>query len=349
MKLSYRSFPQLILLLVLASFLISGCNEKDETAKKEEPKATEETKTAEQEQNVFSFATLPEIVAKVNGTDIAKKELEKLFTILSKQAAMSGQTKSDEEMLSFALNELINSEVLKQETVKKNIKPAADAVDKEFNAVRSRFPDEETFKKAIGEAGLSLEAVKSEIASQVALKELIAKEVESKVKISDNDIKKFYDENPNYFTTKDSVKASHILVKAEEGADEATVAAAKKKIEAILAEVKGGADFAETAKKSSEGPSGPNGGDLGFFARGQMVPPFEEAAFALKKGEISGIVKTQFGFHIIKVTDKKKAGTTPLKEVKDDIKAYLSKMEGGKMFDAYVEKLRASSTIVKNI
>jgi peptidyl-prolyl cis-trans isomerase C len=269
--------------------------------------------------------------------------------MISFQAQMSGQPQSEEDTIKTALTELVNAELLKQESIRKKIVPAPEAVDTELKKMKSQFPDEETFKSEIGKQGLTLEEVRKNVSTQLALREMLKTEIEDKIKISDEDINKFYTANPDYFKTGESVKASHILIKSEEGDDEAKVAEAKKKIEEILAKVKGGADFAKTAEENSEGPSAPNGGDLGFFSSGQMVKPFEDAAFRLKKGDVSDIVKTRFGFHIIKVIDKKEAGMTPLKDVRDKIEQYLLKMAGNEMLNEYLTKLRGSSTIVQNI
>lgn len=160
----------------------------------------------------------------------------------------------------------------------------------------------------------------------------------NKVSVNDEDTQAFYDGNAQQFEHPETVTASHILI-TPEGADpragtEATPEAkakAKEQIDTVLKLVKEGADFGQMAKEHSTGPSAPQEGSLGTFGRGQMVPAFEEAAFALKAGEVSDIVETQFGYHIIKVTEKGEAGVTPFVEVKDRIKAQL---EGQKIDDA---------------
>jgi peptidyl-prolyl cis-trans isomerase D len=127
------------------------------------------------------------------------------------------------------------------------------------------------------------------------------------------------------------VKARHILFRVDEEAPKEKEEEARKKAETVLEKARKGDDFAELAKEYSEGPSGSRGGDLGYFAEGKMVKPFEEAAFALKNGEISDLVQTKFGLHIIKVEDVKEAGTQPLDEVRDQIKESLMKMATGEL------------------
>ncbi len=134
--------------------------------------------------------------------------------------------------------------------------------------------------------------------------------------VTDEDVALYYKIHNNEFLEVEQVKASHILVRVDAGSGDEIKAAARKKAETILAELKGGADFAELAKeKSDDTSSGARGGDLGYFGKGRMVKEFETAAFALKPGELSGIVETTFGYHIIKVTDRKPERTKPLEEV----------------------------------
>ncbi len=151
-----------------------------------------------------------------------------------------------------------------------------------------------------------LERVKVQLASKVWEKRQF-----EKVKVSDKEIKEYYKAHPEEFSEKEKVRASHILLKSEKEA---------KDIIKELSSLKDGAlnaKFAELAKAKSTGPSGPKGGDLGFFGQGQMVPSFNDAAFAMKKGEITKTpVKSQFGYHVILVTDKQAAKDLPFEEVK---------------------------------
>lgn len=148
-----------------------------------------------------------------------------------------------------------------------------------------------------------------------------------KTKVSDAEVKEYYDKNSKEFETPASVKARHILIRPDEKAvdKEKAKADARKKIEEIAAKIKGGAKFSELAKAYSQDPgSARQGGDLGWFPKGVMIKPFEEAAFALKKGELTGIIETEFGFHIILVEDKREGGPKPLKDVSASIKNFLS-------------------------
>lgn len=161
----------------------------------------------------------------------------------------------------------------------------------------------------------------------------LKKKVEKEAQVSDADMKKFYDVNKEKFKGGEQVKASHILVKTEKEAQD------------VLAQLKKGASFEELAKKYSTDSTASKGGDLGWFPRGAMVPEFDKAAFSLKDGEMSGIVKTNFGFHIIKVTGKRPAGIRSYDEVKEQIKATLLPSKQQEIFQKMKEDLKKSSKV----
>lgn len=169
----------------------------------------------------------------------------------------------------------------------------------------------------------ALDAMRKDLVRTFAVKRLFGD-----VTVSDQDAKLFYDKNQTAFTVPESVKVSHVLVKDE--------AEAKK----VLEEIKAGLVFEEAAKKYSSCPSKDQGGDLGFVQKGQTVPEFETAAFALKKDEMSAPVKTQFGWHIIKLFDRKAPGAKPFADVKEEIKTELLKDKKAKMYTDEVAKLR---------
>ncbi len=153
--------------------------------------------------------------------------------------------------------------------------------------------------------------------------EIDPKDLEKGIQIPDDDIKSYYEYNIDNYTVPEKVRARHILFKVDRNAPAEEVKKVKEKALSVLKKARDGADFAELAKKYSEGPTRSKGGDLGYFSKGQMVKPFEEAAFKMKPGQISDLVRTRFGFHIIKVEDIKKAHTQSLEAVRDQIRKTL--------------------------
>jgi len=180
------------------------------------------------------------------------------------------------------------------------------------------------------------------------IQQIVAVALEGVEPVSQDEIQAFYDENPFYFQTAEQVAARHILISTEGLTTDEEKSEAFARTNDIREELLAGADFATVAQEKSEGPSSVSGGDLGTFGRGQMVPPFEQAAFGLAVGEISEIVETQFGYHIILVTEKVEAQTAPLEDVSPSIEQFLAGQKQDTALEAYVDALREGATIVLN-
>ncbi len=181
--------------------------------------------------------------------------------------------------------------------------------------------------------GPEIEEKLRELKKRLIVDTFLKKKVESDAQISDADLKKFYDQNLDKFKADAQIRASHILVKNEKEARD------------ILTQLKGGASFEALAKKYSVDSSSTKGGDLGWFGKRAMVPVFEQAAMALKEGQVSDVVKSDFGFHIIKLTGKRPAGTRPFDEVKDQIKAALLPSKQQEIFMKIKEELKKNAKI----
>ena len=289
-------------------------------------------------------------VAVVNGVTINKDTYERELDFFIRRAAPGGQQIPDVQMAQMkneVLESLIDRELLYQESKKKGIQVKSEAVSNQFQQIQSRYPSKAEFKKLLTNMGLTEADVQAQIERGMAIQQLIDQEVTEKIKVSDEETKAFYDENPQLFQQPEQVKASHILIKVQADAPADQKAEARKKIEAVHKKVKKGEDFAALAKTYSEGPSGPKGGELGYFRRGQMVKPFEEAAFSLQPNETSGIVETQFGYHLIRVSDKKPAKKMTYAEVKDRLSEHLKNQKRDSEANTYIETLRKDAKIEK--
>jgi peptidyl-prolyl cis-trans isomerase C len=194
-----------------------------------------------------------------------------------------------------------------------------------------------------------IQAKIEDIMNAILAQEFLHREIEGKVKMTDDEIENYYKGHKDEFTNPESVKARHILLKVPEGADEKAWKEAGSKAKDIKKKLKDGEDFAELAKKYSDDPGSKNkGGDLGFFTRGRMVPEFESAAFSLKPGELSDPVKTEFGYHIIEVKEKRAASTKTLQEVQAQIRQTLQREKQQQLQDELIKKLKAKYPVKIN-
>ena len=173
-----------------------------------------------------------------------------------------------------------------------------------------------------------------EARKEIIIKAYLRKEIEDTVRVSDEDAKKYYDANKDKFKEPEKLNISHILVDNEAEAKD------------ILAKLKGGADFAALAKEKSKDASKERGGELGLIAKGQTVPEFEQAAFALQPGQISEVVKTQFGYHIIKVTERQPEKMMAYEEIKDQLKQMMLSGKQKERFDALLKDLKDKNKVV---
>ncbi|EHQ89608.1 foldase protein PrsA [Desulfosporosinus youngiae] len=261
------------------------------------------------------YAAKDNVVAKVNGISITESELNKLLV---------QQGGAD------ALETLIQQNIIKQEAAKQNIQVSEEDINKELSTLKESFGSEEAFNQALTTNRITLDALKESIITNIELKRILA----ARSPITDEAIQQYYDTNKASLAEPEQVKASHILVSTEELANE---------IEAKLA---AGEDFAELAKQySTDESSKESGGELGYFQKGAMVQEFEDVAFSLEVGKISDPVKTDYGYHIIKVEDKKEVKEVTLPESRDMITAALLDEKLSTEFDAWLQECKAEYSI----
>jgi len=300
------------------------------------------------------------VLVTVNGVDITQKQLDDLIKPhlerLVKQAANLPPEFLEQQMKLYrqqALQEMISMQLLNEKVKIANIVITDQDITDEIMRVASRQKPPATmeeFQKKMETYGYSFEQLKSQIQTVLGQQKLMAKEFPDETNFAEEDAKAYYEQNKAKYDIPEQTRASHILITTDltdPNSDPNQVkAVARAKAEDVLKQVNEGADFAALAKTHSEGPTAPRGGDLNFFPRGQMVPPFDKAAFELEVGKVSGIVETQYGFHIIKVTDRKEASTTSFEEEKDNIIGEQGQRKLRDLAVKYVEKLKAGAKIV---
>ena len=284
-------------------------------------------------------------IAVVNGAIITRSEFDRAVGFAKQRAMQTGQPLDDGRLEERILKQLVGSELLYQESKKEGINVDQKAVDERLEQWKKRFPNEEEYKKALSSSNLSEPQMKKDIKRGMTIEKLIVTRFVDKTTVPEKEIKAYYDSNSNLFKQPEQVRASHILIKVEPQAKESEKEDALKKIKDVQEKQKKGEDFAKLAKEYSQGPSNAKGGDLGYFKRGQMVPAFEEVAFKLKPGEVSDIVNTRFGYHLIKVVDKKPESTIPYEGIKERIGQYLKQEKVQKEVRQLVEKLRKEGNV----
>ncbi|GAB4260458.1 MAG: peptidylprolyl isomerase [Deferrisomatales bacterium] len=291
-------------------------------------------------------------VAVVNGKPVRKAAFDRaLQAYLRNFRQMTGGMHGDvsepnEKMKAEVLNQLIDRELLFQEGAKHPVDDLDQRVDQELERIRQRFPSAEEFQRAYESQGLTEERIRELLGEQLTVRNYVEQTIMPGVRVGDAEVSEFYKENEPKFAVPEQVQCSHILIRVDPEASAEAKEAARKKAEDLRARSLAGEDFAALAKEHSEDPgSAAKGGDLGFFTRERMVAPFAEAAFALKVGEISPVVETQFGYHVIKMTDRKEAGKQSLEEVAERIRSYLESRKLDEAVQAKVAELRKGAKI----
>jgi peptidyl-prolyl cis-trans isomerase C len=291
-------------------------------------------------------AQLPDVVARVNGETISKGDLDEAVKELEANAGQPVPAEQRDRVFRGMLDQLIGYRLLVQETkARKTAVPDTD-VEARIAQIQKQFPTEEAFKQVLEQRSLTLQKLRDDVRDDLLVSKMLDAEIGSKVTVSPDQINTFYQQNPTRFQQGERVRASHILIRVPENADAAAKDQARAKANDLLKEVKAGKDFAALAKDNSQDPgSAVKGGDLGFFEHGQMVPPFDQAAFSLGAGQVSELVETQFGFHIIKVVEKQASRTVPIDDVRPQIQQFLENQNRQEQTRAFVDTLKAKGKV----
>lgn len=280
----------------------------------------------------------------VNGVEISgdavQFELDRLVRFYMSHGMTMDEVKQNLPKLEEkALDQAIGAKLLLDRAQELDIPLMAADIDAEVSKVVTQVGGPENYKKALDAQGITEVQFRKELEKGAKVNKLVEQACAGVADPTEDEVAKFYEAHKAEFVVPHQVLCQHILVK---GSDDAAL----DKIKAIRERiVSGGADFAEEAKKNSDCPSGQEGGSLGWFGRGMMVPEFDKVAFEMKKGEVSGVVSTQFGYHIIYKADEKGGGQQTLVDVHDQVKDLLRHEARGRAMDAFVAELRANAKI----
>jgi peptidyl-prolyl cis-trans isomerase C len=312
--------------------------------------------TAETAKNSLGAGQPPDAsktVATVNGTVINEAKLDAAVAGIRRHMARQGQVIPDEALTQIranVLDHLIGEELLYQESRRQGVAADEKAIQEELAAIRQNFKDEQAFDSALTAAGMSKDLLAERMRRQSSIEKIIETRIIPEVKVTDDQANAFYTAHPDLFASPEQVRARHILVRADKNAEAAERSAARQRLADIRQKAMAGEDFAALAQAHSEDPgSKEKGGDLGFFGRGSMVKPFEEASFALALNQISEIVETEYGYHLIQVTERKAAGTVSFQEAKPRILEHLKQQQIRERTESYVENLRKGAKIEKSL
>jgi peptidyl-prolyl cis-trans isomerase C len=286
-------------------------------------------------------ATLPDVLAKIGTESISKTEFETAVRKIEQRAGQPVPVEQRDQIYRRILDQLIDVRLLEQEAKARAITVADTDVDQRIGQIKQQFKTEEEFTKELAGRKMTIDELKTDLKKEMTVQKTLEAEILPKVAVTQADLEAFYKENPDQFKQQETIRASHILISVDSKATDLQKKEARALADGIQKRAKGGEDFAALAKQYSKDSSAQSGGDLNYFPKGQMVPAFEAAAFALQPNQISEVVETPFGFHIIKLTDRKPESTVPLAQVSEKLSAFLKQRKQQEAASQFVSSLRS--------
>ena len=342
-----------IMLSMSAMIALTGCQD-DEAAKAPAPEPIDLTQT----EDLFSEPVQPNpltsdpeaVIVRVNGEDITRGEILEVMQMAMQQ--MAGRVppeeleKFKEQMYSQIKNDLITKKLLDMAVTASGLVPTAEEISETIESIKTRIPEGQTLEDALAAQNTTMEELTDNIRQDMATRMFLESRTTELAAVTEEEALGYYEENGDRFVKPESVSASHILVRTEEGDSEEAKAQKKADLEKLRADIIAGVTtFEEAAKEHSDCPSSAQGGSLGTFGKGQMVPEFEIAAFTQEIDEIGDIIETQFGYHIVQVSERSEEGTVSFEEAKDRIVDFLTNQKKQQAVADYIKSLRDSATI----
>ena len=315
----------------------------------------EESEADKSEPNAIAASVTDSMAVTVNGVEITRSKVEQL--IKPQLDSLAGKTRQlpahvieqyTEQFRQQALERLIREELLDARIRQANITITDAEVMSQMEEIASvQGVSLEDFIKTMAQHDHSLEQIREDLRERLARNQFMETQWAGKINVTEDDARKYHDEKPEQFKIPEQVRVSHILIGLEQGVDPNEARArARTRIEGLLKQIKDGADFAELAKANSDCPSAPKGGDLDFFPRGKTTPAFEKVAFELQVGQISDVLETEYGFHIIKATDHEDPSDITFEQAREKIIEQLTAERQSEFADEYLKKLMAEAKIV---
>lgn len=292
-----------------------------------------------------------DVAATVNGDPIPLSDVMKVASNFAKQgmqpdAATRGDT-YEERLYYTVVDRLVEQTLVAQKAEERGLEVTPDRVAASVSQLKNMAGGEEAYAKLLADNGITPEDIERDTRMNLLMKEFYDQVISTPPPVTQEEIQDYYAKNPGMFGPQQEVHARHILIRTQPGADDMALAEAAQKAQAALERAKT-EDFAALAKDVSEDETtAQNGGDLGWFGKGRMVAAFDSAAFALEPGQISGLIRTQYGFHILKVEDSRmtEAKTLDQAQVKDQVQRMAAQAKAQEMFKAELDKLREEADV----
>ena len=297
----------------------------------------------------FSEAVVDRIVAVVNQEIITFSEIEKVMGPLKEEMKAEDRLERRErfqEAYGKILEKLIEEKLIDQEVKKAGVKVTSKEIEGTIEEVkRHNAATQEELEKALAKDGVTLEEFKKQIEKRLQRTKLVNMAVKVEPNVKERELRDFYQKNIDQYRTQETYRPSHIFFLVPKGATSEEVQEIRKTCQKVLERIKGGEDFGEMALLYSRDVSAKDRGDLGYFKRGELLPVLEKEALRLKIGDVGGIIRTDFGFHIVRLLDRKGGEPPPFEEIKEKIQADYYDKEFEKAFKQFITTLREKSVI----
>jgi peptidyl-prolyl cis-trans isomerase C len=292
-------------------------------------------------------------VATVNGIAVSREDFEQLLNYAQYQYMQQGMQIQPgpqlEQLKAAVLESLIDDELLYQIALDEGYAADDEEVAEKLALTKQQVGSEENFEQILEQQGLTEDDLKRELRKTIVRDNFMSDRFISTSEVSAEEAKEFYDQNAGQFTQPFQFRSSHILIQVAEDASEEEKSEAMKKILEAKSRIDGGEEFSEVARELSDCPSGKNGGDLNYNAKGAFVPAFEEAALGLEIGEISDVVETQFGYHLIRLTDIQEEQTLPFAQVETQINDYLLRIKAQEKRNNFLNEKKPGAEIQRKL
>ncbi|MCW8985925.1 MAG: peptidylprolyl isomerase [Thermoanaerobaculales bacterium] len=287
------------------------------------------------------------VVVTVNDQPIYSWEVGLMIPQVQRELASRGAPPKQEDVINMAMRRIIDSRLLGQEALRRKLKSDDARVATALEQIEAQAGGREGLNAALSRLGATYEQLRASVSETDLVRVFVTTQIEAQITVTMGDVAVFYDENPQMFERPDMVRARHILIRLQPTSTTADKKEARTRATSAHQRVVAGEDFATVAREVSEGNEASNGGDMGFFAQDSMMPALTNVAFALEIGEISDIIETQFGFHILKLEEKRAASKMLYEEAKIPVRQLLIEERTGEKLAELLEQLNKAATIVQ--